>query len=266
MRDSFVIAWLGGHGLNRGRVLLITSDRELTLSLERALNQAGFGVEIATTAQEGYRRAVESQPHCIICDIYLDDIEGTWVVAKLRTERSEVAISPILLLGDAFDLDTALQGLKAGADCYLLKPLTERAVVRQTEALIHLVSRIKERKDSFIPPSSAGPLALRGDLEQLSLTTILMVIEMERRSGLLSLTTGGEPEQRAVFTLAEGTFVSSTWGERPLEFRETLRRVVHWNRGRFWFIPVDESLKPNPNGTIGGLLLNVMREMDEENR
>ncbi|MCA9632929.1 MAG: response regulator [Myxococcales bacterium] len=252
--------------MSKGRVLIITSDEELCLSLQRALIKADFRTETAASAIDGFAAAVESQPHCVICDLYLDDIEGTWVIAKLRSERSEIAMVPTLILGDAFDLDTALQGLRSGADAYLLKPITEKAIVHQVEALMRLVTRIRERRDSFLPPSSLGPLALRGDLEQMSLATVLMVIEMERRSGRLTITTGGDPEVRAAFTMAQGTFVESTLDGRPLELKRVLREVLGWQRGRFWFAPSTDSAEPNSRGTIGGILLNVMRELDEEAR
>lgn len=253
-------------GLSKGRVLVITSDAELSRGLERALIKADFGTETAADAQTGYAAAVASQPHCLVCDIYLEDIEGTWVVAKIRSERSEVAMVPILLLGDAFDLETALQGLRSGADAYMLKPVTEAAVCHQVESLIRLVTRVRERRDSFLPPSGVGPLALRGDLEQMSLATVLMVIEMERRSGKLTVTRSGEPEQRAVFSMAQGTFESSTLEGRPAQLKDSLRVVLAWTRGRFWFSPAFDAPEPNARGQIGSMLLNAMRELDEANR
>ncbi len=252
--------------MTKGRVLVICSDDDLASSLERAFIKADFACETRGDAVSGYSRAVETEPHCVVCDIYLADIEGTWLVAKLRGERGEAAMTPILLLGDAFDLDTALQGLRSGADCYMLKPVTDVAVVHQAEALIRLVTRTRERRDSFPPPSGIGPLALRGDLEQMSFATVLMVIEMERRSGKLTVTASGEPGERAVFALAHGAFVSSTLDGRPQELRRTLRQVLQWERGRFWFSPSNEGNAQSSRGTIGGLLLNAMKELDEATR
>ena len=97
---------------------------------------------------------MESQPHCVICDLYLEDIEGTWVIAKLRAERSEIAMVPTLILGDAFDLDTALQGLRSGADAYLLKPITDKAIVHQVEALMRPI--ISLMVASSVQPAQLG--------------------------------------------------------------------------------------------------------------
>lgn len=250
--------------MHQGQILLITSDDDLMLSMARSLRGAGWDVVSSSTAQDGVAKATGRVPSLIVCDLELSDIEGTWVCAKLRGEPGKVSLVPILLLTDPFDLETALKGIRVGADSYLLKPVSELALVHYVQALVRMAKRYQDRKDSSAPPSSsATPTALRGDLEQMSLTTVLMLVEMERRSGVLSVSTDANGKQRAEFSLVEGTFERATVDGLQTDVKRALTVALKWAQGRFWFKPTSAAGTPNYSQSIGGLLLDAIREIDE---
>jgi len=248
-------------------VLIIEADEWLGALLGKFLGDAGFEVALATGAKQGFDMVRELKPDCILCDVNLPDIDGFWVARRVRTEPSAVSTTPFLFLTEPDDVESRLQGLHVGADLYLTKPLRNEEVVAQVVALIDMANRLKKQRDAFSSesPSSNRGSAFQGDIAQVSLSTVLTLLELERRSGRLKVKS--ENGSRGEIDLEEGTFVAATIGGKPGEPKELLRELLRWKRGSFAFKPnLDAPKKPLVRHNLGGLLLEAMRLEDEARR
>jgi DNA-binding response OmpR family regulator len=245
-------------------VVLIIADADwMSAVLERYLTDAGFEVHQAHEAREGYKSACELKPDCIIVDEELPDIDGFWVVQKVRAEKTRVSSVPILFLTS--DLE-ALQQLNIGADLFLKKPLNNDEVAVQVRSLLNMSNRLREKRRDSSPPGSTadGAAALRGDLAQMSIATVLTVLEMERRTGELTVEqTGGT---RARFGLREGSLTSVQLAERPHDAVHATQQVIGWKSGRFWFTPSEAAPGSASGQSIGMVLLEAARLEDEGDR
>jgi DNA-binding response OmpR family regulator len=245
-------------------VLIIEADEWLAAMLGKALGDAGYEVEYAAGAKEGFDRIRALSPDCILCDVNLPDIDGFWVARRVRTEPTAVATTPFLFLTEQDDTEARLQGLHVGADLYLSKPLRHEEVVAQVGALIEMANRLKKQREEFSSegPASSRGSAFQGDIAQVSISTILTLLELERRTGMLKIK--AEDGRRAALELAEGTFIAVTVDGKPGEPTDLLRAVLRWKRGSFSFKP--DADKPPPKGvrqSLGGLLLKAMQLEDE---
>ena len=101
--------------------LLIIEDNDDLRSylLETFLNE--FNVQTAINGKEGVEIAKESIPDLIISDIMMEEMDGL-EVCKLLKSNVETDHVPIILLTARSDQETKLEGLKQGADAYILKP------------------------------------------------------------------------------------------------------------------------------------------------
>jgi two-component system, OmpR family, response regulator len=253
--------------VSRGRVLIIEDDEWISAVLAKVLGDAEYIVDLATEAQAGFEKARELVPDCIICDIVLPDIDGFWVARKVRTEPSMLATTPFLFLTSLDDEESRMQGFNVGADVYITKPFRNDEVVAQVGALIGMADRLREQRDSLMgmPPSSPSSPAIRGDLGQMSLTTVLTLLEMERRSGRFKVRTGGP--KTAVLELVEGQLVRALMDDAPADPVTVLRTTLAWRTGRFWFRPEPVASSENAGRqSIGALMLEVLRLEDEARR
>jgi DNA-binding response OmpR family regulator len=260
--------------MTRGRVLLITGDEWEVVTLTKFLTDAGFEVSSASTAREGFDKVRAIEPDCILCDAMLPDIDGFWVAKRVRTEPSRIATTPFLFLTDAGDADARLQGLHVGADLYLSRPLRADEVVAQVGALIDMANRLRQQRDSFSheapastrdsPASRNGqPVVFEGDVAQISLSTVLTLLELERRSGKLKVK--GADGRRAELGIAEGRVANASIEGAMAEPTAFIREVLRWKTGKFSF-KADAATARAEHGediTLGGLLLEAMRLEDE---
>jgi len=241
-------------------VLVIEDDEWVARLLAVAIREAGFKVEVCPEAQLGLDFAIERTPDCIVCDIDLPDHDGFWVAQKVRTLPSRVSVTPFLFLSGLDDQASRLQGFHVGADVYMTKPFRVDEVVAQVTALVQMAARLRERRDTLlsIPPEDAS--AIEGDLAQMSIATVLTVLEMERRSGTFEVSS---KKRRARLELAGGTAAGGSIGGDEVKSIESLSTMLGWTVGRFKFTPVELEGEPPSGPSIGGLLMEACRIADE---
>ncbi len=244
-------------------MLIIEADEWVTALLTRFLTEAGYEVHTATSARQGFDKVRELLPDCILCDVVQPDIDGFWVARRVRAESTKAATTPFVFLTEADDAEARLQGLHVGADLYLSKPFRNEEVVAQVGAMIDMASRLRKTRDSAAgeAQSAPGATAFQGDIAHMSLTTVLTLLELERRSGRLRIKT--EKDRVAVAEVYEGSFARATIDDAVWQPTDFLREVLRWTQGTFVF---RNSKVDPPRGnrvTINHLLLETARLEDE---
>jgi DNA-binding response OmpR family regulator len=102
--------------------ILVVEDESLTQDmLRRFFEIVGYEVIRAVNGVEAVKQAIDGQPHLIILDINLPDIDGYEVCRRLRAEDRTRRI-PIIFLTEKDDRRDRIAGLELGADDFLTKP------------------------------------------------------------------------------------------------------------------------------------------------
>jgi uncharacterized protein DUF4388 len=103
--------------------------------------------------------------------------------------------------------------------------------------------------------------SIRGSIGDMSLSTVLAMIEIERHSGRLKVQ--GEDGAIIAFELEEGSVVGSRVSENDVDAVESLREVLTWKNGRFWFRQNPSESLVSPPRSVNSLLLEATRQIDE---
>jgi CheY-like chemotaxis protein len=244
----------------RGRVLVIEGDEWIAPVLVRALKDKGFDVELCSDARSGFAKACSWTPDCAVVAFELPDIDGYWAVRRIRTESGRVSRTPVVMFGELTDKDMRGQAFAAGADVVLARPMGNDDVVAQVEALVSMARRYE---DNEAPPSSSShAAAIRGDLSMFPLASVLMMFEMERRSGTVDVVASGGT--RAKLTIAHGLFALTEIDGVDKPAIEVLRQILSWRAGHFAFQSRDPDVMPPPRESVGALVLEAMRLEDEK--
>jgi hypothetical protein len=109
-------------------------------------------------------------------------------------------------------------------------------------------------------PSISGS-SIRGSIGDMSLSTVLAMLEIERRSGRLKVQ--GEDGSLVAFELEDGSVVGSRVSENDMDAVESLREVLTWKNGRFWFRQNPSESLVSPPRSVNSLLLEATRQIDE---
>ena len=116
------------------RILVIEDNRDILANVLDYLQLKGFSVDCARDGLSGLHLASTGHYDLIVLDIMLPGIDGYQVAKRLREDaRNDVAI---LMLTARDALDDRLQGLRAGADDYLVKPFALSELVARIDAIL----------------------------------------------------------------------------------------------------------------------------------
>lgn len=114
-------------------LILVVDDEPKVARLARDyLEKNGFRVLTAADGQSALTIARREKPDLIILDLMLPQIDGREVCRILRRE-SDVPIIMLTALSEEIDQVT---GLEIGADDYITKPFSVRALVARVRALL----------------------------------------------------------------------------------------------------------------------------------
>ncbi|ALE83027.1 response regulator transcription factor [Pseudonocardia sp. HH130629-09] len=114
------------------RVLLVEDDAVLGDALRRSLVRQGYPTDLVTSGSAAIAAVAEREPDVVLLDMGLPDRDGIGVCREIR-ERSRV---PILAITGRGDVAARVQGLRSGADDYLVKPVSTDELVARTEAVL----------------------------------------------------------------------------------------------------------------------------------
>src|SRR6478609_293131 len=117
------------------------------------------------------------------------------------------------------------------------------------------------REQSEDDEASISGSSIRGSIGDMSLSTVLAMLEIERRSGRLKVQ--GEDGSLVAFELEDGSVVGSRASENDVHPVESLREVLGWKNGRFWFRQNPSESQISPPRSVNSLLLEATRQMDE---
>ncbi len=119
-------------------ILVVDDDAHLRRATTRVLNQAGCQVTEAETGAQGLRLANAQRPDLILLDMKLPDMDG---LDLCRRVKGAPALSGcfVVVLGDAeMSPDDRATGLEAGADGYIVRPISDRELLARVEALLRI--------------------------------------------------------------------------------------------------------------------------------
>lgn len=115
------------------RILIIDDEEAIRDSLNQRLSREGFEVFVAADGLEGLRAFHAERPDIVIIDIVMPEMDGLTVCQRIR----EVAETPIMMLSaEAVKEEDIVQGLEAGADEYIVKPIRSKEFVARVRALL----------------------------------------------------------------------------------------------------------------------------------
>ena len=202
----------------RGRTTaghLVVGDPEARVAerLSTVLATAGFTVAAATNGMEVLGACSRRMPNLILVDRAMPTIGGLALLERLACEAPSV---PVMLMSrDAGDVARAFD---RGAADFLVKPFSTLEVIARVRRLA--------------PAAQVEQVELAGNLRQVPLAAVLMLLEQERKTGRLVLKNG----HTAWIDLVDGRVVDAGWSLADSHARAVVFSVLDWRTGSFKLI------------------------------
>lgn len=103
------------------RILIVEDEARIGAFVARAFQAEGFGVDLASSAEEGLHRALATHYDLVVLDLLLPEGDGLEVLRELHRHQPDL---PVLILSAWNDLSTRLRGFELGAVDFVSKPFS----------------------------------------------------------------------------------------------------------------------------------------------
>ncbi|HEV2482096.1 MAG TPA: response regulator transcription factor [Puia sp.] len=135
------------------RILVIEDEKRVADVLKRELEDQQYSVDLAYDGVTGKSYAIQQDYDLIIMDIVLPGVDGITLCKDLRLVKPD---APVIMLTALGAIDEKVEGLDAGADDYMVKPVD----FRELHARIRALTKRQGKQ-----PSQSFPVLKIADLE-----------------------------------------------------------------------------------------------------
>lgn len=131
------------------KILVVDDEKPIYSYLQKKFTKLGYTALTAEDGEEAVASALANLPDLIILDVKLPKLNGIEVCRRLKADAHTKNI-PILMLSAKAQSSEIREGLEAGADKYLCKPISFPELLREVRAY-----------DGLLPGNNDGGEACR---------------------------------------------------------------------------------------------------------
>ena len=119
-----------------GKLVLVVDDEALTRQMiVMFLKMAGYETVEAEDGVDALKQVDLHQPDALILDVMMPEMDGITMCKKLRANPVTAAI-PVLMLSGRSQVGAEEEGLAAGANAYMKKPMDHKEMLQLLSEMI----------------------------------------------------------------------------------------------------------------------------------
>jgi signal transduction histidine kinase/DNA-binding response OmpR family regulator len=243
----------------RPPTLLVVDGNEVQRqAVGRMLAAAGFWILEAATGADALRLAAK-QPHLIVLDVNLPDMEGAEVCRRLKHDGATARIPVVYLSATSTDPAAKAAGLESGADAYLAQPCDPRELLATIRSLL----RVRSAEETARAGAREWQQTFNAITDAICLVDFQGNIVRHNRAMQELVRAKGSLHGRSVYGLLQEALGADP-ATLPSIKGTYSRQSVDLRIGTRWFrVALDPVL--SPDGTLLGAV-KILSDITEERR
>ena len=133
------------------KILLVDDEEDILEFLSYNLQKEGFQIMTAKTGRETIEKARDFEPHLILLDVMMPNMDGIETCEEIRNTPglNNILIAFLTARGEDY---SQIAGFEAGGDDYITKPIKPKLLISRIKALLKRYKKaIKEIEKDGIP-------------------------------------------------------------------------------------------------------------------
>jgi len=139
------------------KILLVDDEPDILEILSYNLSAEGYVITTASNGVEAVKKAKKQQPHLIIMDVMMPEMDGIEACEKIRMipELKNTIITFLTARGEDY---SQVAGFEAGADDYITKPIKPKVLISKIKSLLRRFNDASTEANSEV--MSVGDLTI----------------------------------------------------------------------------------------------------------
>jgi DNA-binding response OmpR family regulator len=235
------------------KILIVDDDREVLQYISHLLQREGFIPLSTTSGEEAISIADNEKPDLIISDLKMPIMDGVELCWMIR-QNSTIPMVPFVFLTGYDDEDLQVNGFRAGADEYLIKPIKPTILLNIIQTLI---SRYRKLQEFDVKKK----VSISGKTSEISQVEILQLLSSTGKTGILTVK---EDNIEGKIFLRNGRIVNANIGAS--DGVEAANIIITNMDGEFFFSPAKVDIEDKIHLSTINLLMEACRRYDEKNK
>jgi DNA-binding response OmpR family regulator len=158
--------------------ILIVDDEPFNVDyLEQELEDLGYATVRASNGQEALDQVAAALPDLILLDVMMPIMDG-FTVCRILKGNDETRLIPIIIMTALDGIEDRINGIEAGADDFLTKPVNQRELLARIQTALKLkhtvdrklgeLRRIKDHFAKFVPEAVRRLVAANPEAPELT--------------------------------------------------------------------------------------------------
>jgi CheY-like chemotaxis protein len=258
--------------MKAARILVVDDDLWIQRTTASVLGQQGHQVSLAGDGPSAFALASRIRPDVVVTAVTLPALDG-WAWWERLRALPACARTPMVFLLPSGEGAAEVAGAEPG-DQRLRKPfrvedlertivtvLGDETVATATTSASAPPERPHRSVDPHKPSAGHRPLsALRGEIDQIALSSVLVVLEMERKNGLLLVE---HTRETGRLFLRRGRIIRAAIDEPAVSGAPAVYQMLTWGAGSFDFLAGDVGGVDEIQASTTYLLMEGARRLDE---
>lgn len=171
-------------------ILIVDDEEGIRLSLRGILEDEGYQVAEAASAEDGLRLAESAHPDLVFLDIWLPGMDGMAALDQLKARFPDL---PVVMISGHGTIETAVAALRHGAHDFIEKPLSLDKILLLTQHTLEIDALRRENKvlraameqadEDVIVGQSPAMLRFQEELARVAPTDAWVLITGENGTG-----------------------------------------------------------------------------------
>ena len=123
---------------SKAKVLCVDDNPDLLIINSSILKSAGHEVLGATDGRACIDMVSKERPDLVLLDVILPDMDGLEVCRRIKATPGMTDTYVVLISGMEISSESQIKGLEAGADGYIVRPVSSQELLARVQALIRI--------------------------------------------------------------------------------------------------------------------------------
>lgn len=150
-------------------VLVADDDPVVLASTARVLGDAGYRVTPVASGEEAWRMVQKDRPDLVLHARDLPGIDGLEVCRRIKSRPELADVFVVIISSARGESDEQAEGLEAGADGYIVRPISDRELLARVEAFIRILRLKRSLREQAAELKKSNEDARRTQIASLNL-------------------------------------------------------------------------------------------------